>query len=221
MKTPRFNVFNQIHKALRALMFDTVMILQQTDMQDPATAPIVLEQAELLLNIFDAHAHYEDTYILAAAQRFNPAMVEEFESEHVTDLQLTENLRRQISAYQNAIMPWDKYYIGFNLYYALNDFVAFNLKHMNKEEQLLNEMLWKNFTDEQIIDMERRIQQEIPADKVFTYFKWMVKGINDSELHQWLKTVKEEAPEFIFNALVEECRINLPASRFSRVEELV
>ncbi|TSJ42622.1 hypothetical protein FO440_00065 [Mucilaginibacter corticis] len=211
MTTPRFNVFNQIHKALRALMFNTVMQIQQTDMNDTNASAPVLIQTALLLEIFDAHAYYEDNFILAAAEKHDPALVAEFESEHVTDLQLTEKLREQLSAYEIAD---DKRAAGNGIYYALNDFVAFNLHHMNKEESLLNQMLWANYTDEEIVAMEHAITAHIPAEKMPVYFEWMIKGINDPELAAWLKAVQFGAPDFVFNGLFEACGVFLSAPRF-------
>jgi hypothetical protein len=217
MKTPRFNVFNQIHKALRALMFETALIMQQTDFTDPENAAPILEQTDMLLDIMDNHAHHEDTHILSAAEKHAPEIIAEFEKEHETDLQLTEQLRARLAAYRAATSNEERYELGFDILYALNDFIAFNLTHMNKEETLLNQVLWANYTDAEIILMEIAIQQQIAPDKVFIYFKWMVKGINNTELVQWLKIVKNEAPDFVFSGLLQICQQNLAAERWSLI----
>ncbi|MFD0792724.1 hemerythrin domain-containing protein [Mucilaginibacter litoreus] len=221
MNTNRFNVFNQIHKGLRALLFDTVMQIQQTDMSNAEAAAPVLEQTELLLHLFDSHAYHEDTCILSAAEQHSPQVIKDFESEHETDLALSNSLRQKVTDYRLGQSDAARYVAGYNLYYALNDFVAFNLKHMNKEEQLLNTILWTNYTDAEILGMEHQIQQQIEPEKMLTYFKWMIKGINNTELIIWLNAVKAHAPDFVFNALLETCQQNLPQDRWAVVEQQI
>ncbi|RFZ95618.1 hypothetical protein D0C36_08905 [Mucilaginibacter conchicola] len=220
MKTLRFNVFNQIHKALRLFMFDTVTLMQQTDMTDAEASLPVIEQANALLDVFDSHAYYEDTYILACAQQHDEALIASFENEHHIDLELTENLRAGIALYNLAKSPAERFEAGNKLYYALNEFVAFNLSHMNKEELQLNELLWSKFTDEEIMGMEHNITQNIPMEKMGLYSKWMIKGINNIELSNWLSAVKAGAPDFVYNGLIEECRNYLPAERFEMIGQL-
>lgn len=42
-----------------------------------------------------------------------------------------------------------------NLFYALNDYKAYNLYQMIKEESMLNESLWATYTDDEIIGFEQ------------------------------------------------------------------
>lgn len=196
-------------------MFDTALVMQQTDFAKANDTIAILEQTDLLLDIMDSHAHYEDDYILSAVEKHASQMIAELEGEHVTDLQLTENLRAKVAAYRNANSAEERFDLGFEIQHALNDFIAFNLTHMRKEETILNQVLWANYTDAEIIGMEVRIQQQIPPEKVFIYFEWMVKAINDTELIHWLSAVKNEAPDFIFNGLLQLCQDILPANRWA------
>lgn len=215
MNTPRFNVFNQIHKGLRALLFDTTMKWQQTDMTNAEAAAPVVAQVNLLLELFDAHAYHEDTFIMHPAEQHDPQLMAQFEAEHETDLQLSKGLREKLATYQHSSEP---YPAGYEVYYALNDFVAFNLKHMNKEEQLLNKVLWQNYTDSEIVEIETRLQQAIAPEKMGLYFEWMIKGMNDSELLTWLTIVKQEAPDFVLAALLGSCAQHLPELRWLNLE---
>jgi hypothetical protein len=194
------------------------MHIQQTDMADQTCAAAAIAQIQLLLELFDAHAYHEDSFILSEVEKRNASFADEFEEEHVEDLRLTTSLRNKVSIYEAAEPGVNAFIAGNELYYALNDFVAFNLKHMNKEEKQLNEFLWANFTDEQIIDMEIRLQQAIPSERLFTYFIWMIRGINDSELKMWLTAVRNGAPDFIFQGLLAECKNQLSEQRWMKLE---
>lgn len=84
----RFNSFNMIHKALRAMLYDTALTLQQTDFTDAMEAETALSKVEDVIHQFEQHAHHEDTFMLPAIEKFAPQVVEDFEKEHVEDLEL-------------------------------------------------------------------------------------------------------------------------------------
>jgi len=214
MNTLRFNSFNEIHKALRTLMFDTIMRVQHSNLADPVESAPAIAQVGLLLAMMDGHAHHEDHFILHPIEEKAPALIREFESEHVADLALSGELREKIAAYQGAE---DKLQAGKQLYYALNAFVAFNLNHMNKEEQLLNQVLWEHYSDQELIGIVQKIKQSVPPDEMQVAFEWIVKGLNNTELLQWLNAIRREAPAFVVESVVETCRRHLPASRWESI----
>lgn len=214
MNTPRFNLFNQIHKALRAFLFDSVLQLQQTDLTNIDKSKPVLIQIQSLLDLFDSHAWHEDNFVLTAVKEHAPDIIAMFEQEHVEDHRLSEQLQEKITAWWQAE---DKYEAGRQLFYALNDFVAFNLRHMNKEEMLLNNILWQHYSDDEILAIERNIQQAVSPDKMQVAIEWMVKGINDEELMHWIGGVKHSAPQPVLQALLAACAKHLPAQRWQRL----
>lgn len=215
MHSTRYNVFNQIHKALRTLMFDTILKLQHANLADPENTRPAIEQTMLLLGMMDGHAHHEDHFILHAVEQHDPALIQKFESEHVTDLALSNQLREKIAAYWQAE---DKINAGKDIFYALNAFVAFNLEHLNKEEQLLNQVLWKHHTDAELIGIVQNIQRSIPPEEMDAAAEWMVKGMGDAELLPWFKAVKQEAPPFVFDNLMAIAQKHLPSSRWSSIQ---
>ncbi|HEY6901489.1 MAG TPA: hemerythrin domain-containing protein [Puia sp.] len=216
MHTPRFNAFNQIHKAYRTLMFDTVMQLQHSDFGNPESCRAAIDQTSLLLELMDDHAHHEDTFILHAAESKAPDLIHEFESEHVTDLALSNQLREKIAAYWQAE---DKALAGKEIYYALNAFVAFNLQHMNKEELVLNPVLWQHYSDQELLGIVQNIQRSISPEKMNIAAEWMIKGLANTELIPWLKAVQAEAPAPAYEALLAATRQHLPAARWAFVEK--
>ncbi|MBS1662366.1 MAG: hemerythrin domain-containing protein [Bacteroidetes bacterium] len=215
MHTTRYNVFGQIHKALRTLMFDSVLQLQRADLSDPENTRPAITRIELLLGMMDGHAHHEDHFILHAAEKHAPALIQEFENEHVTDLALTGQLREKIAAYWQAE---DKPNAGKEIYYALNDFIAFNLEHMNKEEQVLNLVLWEHYTDAELFGMVQNIQRSIAPAEMDIAAEWMIKGMGNAELLPWFKAVKQEAPPFVFDNLMSIAEKHLAPSRWSQVQ---
>ncbi len=62
--TKRYNVFNNIHKGLRTMLFSTQMKWQQTDFTSPEAASMVAN-LETVLYYYDQHADHEDHFILS------------------------------------------------------------------------------------------------------------------------------------------------------------
>ena len=137
----RFNIFNQIHKGLRAMLYDTALTLQQTYFADPGEAEIAMQKVRGAVNLFDAHAAHEDHFVLPAIQQYEPSLVDAFEQEHVEDHALSEKLRGLLTVYNYAIQPEVKIETGQSITVAFIEFMIFNLEHMAKEEIVLNKVL--------------------------------------------------------------------------------
>jgi len=213
----RYNVFNQIHKALRAFLYDTALGLQQAWLADASEAEPVLEKVETVLAFFDGHAHHEDHFILPAVEAYNKQLVDEFEKEHVTDLALSNRLRSLLHIYRSAVSGEEKLEAGSAISKAFVEFMVFNLQHMAKEEVLLNQVLWAHYTDQQILEIQERLVATIPPQEMAMSAKWMLRGINVVEASNWLKGIRGSAPEFVFQSLVQMGEKEVPAERWSKI----
>ena len=217
MNTLRYNSFNQIHKGLRAQLYDTALKVQQTDLSDAEAASSVIEQIEEVLFLFDSHAHGEDHYFNEPLEKTNPEIATLFVAEHVEDHRLANVLSTLITSYREASAPQARAEMGKHLFYAYNEFIAFNLYHMNKEEIELNAALWEHYTDAEIKSIEQTLVQSIPPQKMMKYAKWMIRGINNIELIHWLDEVRRFAPLPVFEMLISIAETELSVERFELV----
>ena len=97
----RYNVFNNIHKGLRGMLFSTQIKWQQTDFTLPEAKGIVTD-LEKVLHIYDEHANHEDKFILANIIEKEPQVAGALEEDHVTDHQLSDKLRELLSQWKEA-----------------------------------------------------------------------------------------------------------------------
>ena len=215
----RYNIFNQIHKGLRALLYETIIKLQQTDFTDAEDADEAVQQVKIILDLFDEHAHTEDTFILPAIVEYEPSVVDVFAQEHVKDLALSNKLNGLLQAFSLTISPDAKREIGTAISNAVFEFMLFNLEHMKKEEDVLNKLLWRYYTDEVLHGITMNIIANVPADKMPLYNKWMMRGLSNTEIINWLKQVKNNAPEFVFNSHVDLAVNELSEYRWQKVQE--
>ncbi|MBD2753102.1 hemerythrin domain-containing protein [Spirosoma validum] len=213
----RYNVFNQIHKGLRGMLYNTALQIQQTDFAAPE-ADATIQQLEQVLLFFDTHAEHEDGFILPHIKKHNPQLVDELEKDHDVDHRLTQTLFESIEAWKVATQPDQKELIGQRIFFAFNEFIAFNLYHMNKEENVLMYQLWKHYTDAEIHQMEGNIIQSIPPQTLFAESRWMMRSINDKEVTGWLSGMKQSAPAEVFTSFLQMAEDELSPERLARVK---
>jgi hypothetical protein len=209
----RFNIFNQIHKGLRVLLYDTATFLQQTDFSNAAQCRLALEKIDKVIYTFMQHGKNEDEYILPLVKRTDVAVADSFEEEHEADETIARDLKRMMDHLMNSTTTENQKEAGQDLCYAFNEFVAFNLYHMNKEEKLLNPILWDHFTDEDIREINMRVVEKIaPEEHAFAGY-WMMRGLNNDEIIQWLTAVKAGGAEHVLQGLVQIADLEFPAQR--------
>lgn len=204
----RYNVFNYIHKGLRGLLYDTAIRIQRTDMGSEEAAEVT-EQVKLVLQLFDEHAAHEDKHILPMIMQYNLALVEAFEQDHEEDHRLSEQLRRLTTAFETAASYDEKVLIGEKIFYAFNEFIAFNLYHMNREEDTLLNCLWDHFTEEQLAVASAAIVAEIHPEMLMIESKWMMQSMNITELTDWMNAIRDDAPGEVYGAYINLAELTL------------
>jgi hypothetical protein len=76
-----YNVFNSIHKGLRNLLYSTAIQIQQTDFSSDQAAA-TNQAIKLVVALFDEHAQHEDTYLLPLIEKYDSALIAQFEKDH-------------------------------------------------------------------------------------------------------------------------------------------
>lgn len=215
----RYNIFFPVHKGLRALLFETAQLLQQTNFTDVDEADDAVERVKTVVSLFESHASKEDNYVFAAISAYEPSVVASFEQEHEEDHALGESLQNWIKAFEYAIAPSAKQTIGDDLTKAYIQFMVFNLRHMAKEEQVINPILWRYYSDEELHGITQTILASIPPQEGAYFSRWMVRGLNNAEILGWLKGVKNAAPQPVFQSLLGIAEEELQPHRWSLVQE--
>lgn len=203
------------------MMYDTALTLQQTYFADADEAEAALTKAETVIEQFEQHAYYEDTFILPAIEAFEPALAEEFEKEHVEDIELGNRLKTLLNIFRSVDSDEEKINRGSVISKAYRDFMIFNLDHMAKEESEINQALWKHYPDQELLELNARLTARIPPEEKMMSAKWMLRGINKFEAVTWLKAVNRSASAYVFQSLFELTETELPEEIRTEVQEAV
>jgi hypothetical protein len=144
-------------------------------------------------------------------------VIDSFEQEHVKDHELGSRLKTLINIYNSLPGDEERIQLGSAMRKAFVEFLSFNLVHMAKEEDIINNLLWRYYTDEQIRAIERKIVAAQTPQSASIVWKWMLRGLSNQEISNWLTNVEKNAPVAVFNTLVAEAEKELPDFRFRQV----
>ena len=210
----RNNIFNLVHKGLRAALYSTAITLQRTDFTRQEEADATLEKVEEIIFLFDGHAAKEDHFVLPAIATWEPSVVAAFESEHQHDEELALGLKACVGKVKEAETPLEKLAAGRELDVAFAAFTAFNLQHMAREEDILLKILWRYYTDEELKDISTRIVKSMEPWINDFYTTWMIRGINDTEVAEWYKEMQSALPEPALQHMLQKAKTELEPQRY-------
>ena len=215
----RYNIFNLIHKALRASLYQTALQLQQTDFTSAEEAEAAVNKVREIIMLFEAHAHKEDHFILPAISEYEPSVVASFENDHHMDEQLAARLSHDIAQVEKAFSYLEKLIAGRHLNETFVEFTVFNLQHMAREEDVINKILWRYYTDDEIRKISGQITASVDPWMHDFYSTWMLRGISNPEAANWMKTVEKFGPPVVFKTLLQKAGKELPKGRFMKISQ--
>jgi len=215
----RYNTFNIIHKGLRAALYQTALQLQQTDFTEEEQAEEALNRVKEIVLLFEGHAHKEDNFILPMINEYEPSVVASFNAEHEEDEKLGIELNNAVEKVSNSSTLLEKIVSGRELTESFVRFMVFNLEHMAKEEDIINKILWRYYSDEEIKAVSSQISASTPPWMQDFYAKWMLRGINNNEVTVWINAIKKAVPPVVFQTLLQKAEQELPAKRFQKISK--
>jgi hypothetical protein len=219
MQTLRFNPFNQIHKGLRALLYDTALLIQHTDFTKEQEITKVTDRVRLVNEVFAKHAHVEDNYVFPMITQFAPEIVADFEGQHQTDHELSAGLEKCLGLFAETNTIEQNLRAGNELLQAFNSFLAFNVEHMKKEETIVNGVLWQHYGDDQLLQTVRQISASMSPQESVAHCTWMLKGLAVQEIVTWYRGIQQSAPPSVFDSFCQLAEKTLTPARWGHVRK--
>lgn len=125
-----------------------VKMLQITFPSDDATE--LLHTLEATLEFCESVTRQEQSRVLSKLNNKAAAIVADLEEDHETEEELIARLRYLVKRWRQREQQQDFQAI----IYGFGDFLSFKLSHINKEERELIPILWQNFSDEELLEMD-------------------------------------------------------------------
>jgi hypothetical protein len=211
---PRFDLYGQIHKALRLGMADTLARFGSLDAGDAGQRLEAIAQLRALLDLCRAHVEKEEHHVHPVIEARCTGRSLRVAAEHVEHLAAIDALEAEAVAFQCA----PDAAAAFRLYRHLALFVAENLEHMEVEETVHNAALWSAYTDAELQQVHVAIVSAIDPDAMAQALHWMLPALNPDERAELLLGLRASAPAAAFEGALQMARQRLGAGDCARLE---
>ena len=213
----RYNIFKRTHKGLRSMLFEAGTKIQQTDFTKKKQATDAIEIIKQSTRSFLYHLSKEDSIIYHSVVLHAPYIIALIEQTNIKDEALARSIDITIDQYKDLNSKKEQIAFGHQLQAVFFEFTAAVLQHMNKEETVINELLWSNYTDRQLVGMEvEMMKQATPSDCTW-YTGKILKELSNREILVWVDSIKEHASPYMLKKLISTARIVLPIDRWQMI----
>ena len=184
------------------MMSDTLARFGRLDAIDRKELVGTLDQLARMLAWSRSHLAQEKQFVHAAIEACRPGATRTIGEEHLEQLEATEALLDEAAALRShPTTP-----AALRLYQHLARFVADSFDHMHAEETQLNPLLWANYRDDQLLEIEQRIQEAMPAAERVQVLRWMTPAITPIERAWRYAQLQQQLTPDAFECALEAAR---------------
>jgi hypothetical protein len=208
MHTARFDMYAFIHKALRAMMADTLVAVGRVDVNDAEETAGRMAQLRSLLAACDSHLKHEEEFVHPAIEARRPGGSMKTADDHLHHRAQLRALHAAIETLEQAALP-ARATAARDLYLQLAEFVADNYLHMQVEERDNNAALQAAYTDEELIEIHDRLVASIDAQEMASILRWMLPSLSATERAIVVGGMAQTMPKEAFSGVLTLARQNL------------
>ena len=213
---PRFDMYAAIHKAIRALMADTLLAVGRMDTQDELEFAQVTQRVLELLDFCRSHLEHENEFVHAAMEARAPGSSGRIAGEHEEHEHHIATLSSAVAALR-AQPRESRDAAALALYHNLSAFVAGNFEHMLVEEREHNAVLWANYSDEELVGIHHALLASIPPQEMMFALRWIVPFIGPAERAGLMQDMRWNAPAPAFKAALDTVRPHLTQREWDKL----
>ncbi len=210
---PRVDLYNTVHKGLRALLCETLVCVGATDPDNERSWRAAKSQALDLVSLCEQHLRDEDAFIEAAMAERIAHHAGETHADHAHHLEAMTRIRAAI-ALVDVRAGAERASALRELYLELSSFVADNLEHMRREETENNALLWAHFNDDELLAILRALLAVIPPEARHAFHRCMLPAMHHGERVEMLGAMRAGAPAAAFEGALAIARERLSPQDF-------
>ncbi|WP_092004727.1 hemerythrin domain-containing protein [Polaromonas sp. OV174] len=213
---PRLDLYVGIHKALRALMADTLLAVGRMDSDDGLELAQTSQRVLALLDFCVAHLRHENAFVHTALEARAPGASELIAHEHEEHERHIAGLSALVGDLLKAL-PAQRADAALALYRQLALFIADNFQHMHVEETAHNAVLWSRYTDAELAAIHGALVASIPPEEMMFVLRWLVPFMNPAERRAMLADMQAHAPAPLFAAVLDSVRPHLTPREWDKL----
>jgi hypothetical protein len=217
MTQPRHSAYRATHNALRHLLFSASHQVGVTDFSDDAVTAETLETIDALIFVLWEHRTREDAPIHPPLESRVPGVTAPFAEDHEEDETYSAEMEQLLAQIRSA-RGGQRVALGILLHERLNAYIGIYLGHLYREETELQQALWDNFTEEELLAMSRDLVATIPPDRSVYLQKVMFSSCGPDDIAPILGRIKAGAPPERVKAVLKLAEENMPPGIWAKVQ---
>jgi hypothetical protein len=203
---PRADLYRTPHRTLRYLLANLLVAFGRTSFDDPADVETVLSELAAVLAACDAHVAHEDQHVRPVLLERAPSTLVAIDGEHADHARHVEELRALAASLRAAQTSDDKNDVGRTLYLHYSVFVAETLAHAAYEERVVQPLLERFVSAEELEKIHRAILASIPPPEMLRWARSMIPASDRATRAAFVQQIRSNAPPAAFAALMSDLR---------------
>ena len=195
----RFDLYRNIHKGIRAMLFDLVQKSGRVDFRDLTAVARLRAETKDIFELLEGHAHKEELFVMPLVRQHAPEVAKAFDDQHEDQEARLPGLLAALEMLDTSAP--DAALRGHAFVVQLSRIAGELLTHMADEETKINAVLWAALTDDELADIEHRIVSSIPPEMLSRVARWMLPSMNTPERVAFFANVRATAPPPVFQFL--------------------
>lgn len=195
--TVGFDMYRDVHKAIRAQLFEVTADAGRLDPTDRASRSAHAARVRDLVRFLQFHAEHEDREMDGAVRRVLPDRADEIAADHA----LLETRMSVLVGLAELAFDTDRdddRAVVHDLYLELASFTSAYLAHQDMEEKVVMPALWEALGIEPLLGMHGRILAAISPDDMGWSLAMMLPAMNVEDRTEMLAGMRAGAPPEVF-----------------------
>jgi len=153
MKQNRFQPLNTTYQQLGTLLCKTALRIQSTDYTSISEWTSLIQRIHSTRNAFKDYAVKEEAVLFPVLHNYEPALKAVLYDNQYYRMHYLNALCELFTTMANASDKLKSRLFSHKLLYRLDEFVAAATQQLNEQEQMINAVLWKYYSDKELGDM--------------------------------------------------------------------
>ena len=213
----RVDLFGPIHKAIRHALSSLLVRMGSTTFADAEAARAVVRELDEVLQLCEDHRGIEDRFILPALDERLRQPLRSVADDHATQPRVVSELRALGETLMDTL-PERRPLAGRTLYLHFSTFTAELLLHMAEEEQMVQPLLERLFTDPELDAIRGRLLASMSGPEKMLSARYMLPALDRVERATLAAGALASMPREVGRTLVDLARRVLTPEDFADLE---
>jgi hypothetical protein len=218
----RVPLYTGIHKGQRRWLAEMSIKAGRTDYSQKAEVEWLQGQLKMFADHLIEHAGLEERFVHPKLNAVVPGCHRNIEEEHIVQHEMLKDILDGLEHIKG--MPPDHpalAQVGQEAYLAFHRFISIYLRHIDFEEEHVQNILWNNFTPEELGSIFLEIIRAQPPQSAMNNLTMMLTAMNIPETVGLLRMAKGAMPPEAYEGLTAQASKFIDPQRWDVIQSLM